>query len=284
MKKCWYYSGTIVLVFLCLLIIFYISDHKIKKDKEIFSKNKIETSTRLVKDTSLVKSADDQTTLIKKEKIANVTSDSIEEFPDVFGYGPVVNSKLNSKDPRITISLDEYPKSERDELLNKLSQQKKDGFTLVDESFMSREMKIKSLIYNIGDPSPNASFELSKLPGSLHDGYIGFVMEDAPANPPSGFKSNAIRRVFIIDQDIISLEEVSAKNGIGHFTKEFVTNYIDKYPVLASTLKNGDQQFEQVVWNTDSYRYALYIISSKSPQESRKQLLELAKDITILNK
>jgi hypothetical protein len=175
----------------------------------------------------------------------------------------------------VTPSLYEYPAEE----------QKRLGYTPIEHDlFIEREMTIKANLFSNGDAQQSANFTLSELPTDLKSSYIGYVMEDAEPNNYSDFKSNAIRRVFEQDGIVISLEESSAKNGTSHFIKEFVNYKIGDYPALFSTLKKGSKQFEQLIWDTDTHRYAMYGLSNKPPAEVRKQLLEIAERLTELNK
>lgn len=216
-----------------------------------------------------------------------LSSEQIEDFEQGIwpGYGKELSDKLNSKDPRVIPSINDYPIDRQKQLLEQLETETRLGYTPVaQEEFINREIDIKSNLFSTGNAQENSSFDLSHLPEDLSNSYLGFTMEDALPSNNTNFKSNAIRRVFELDDVVISLEEVSATNGTGHFIKEFVTNYIGEYPAVMGTMKKGHRQFEQLIWDTDKYRYALYGFSkTKSTQSIREQLLKLAQQITEMN-
>lgn len=281
------YEKYVLFAFIVILVSVYLYcyayNQTISSSKNGSSGNLVQSAINIKADNlKQAKAALNEIGVTKERKSALVVnSDVFEE--DFFGYGKEVNAKLNSKDPRVTVSLYEYPEGEREELKEELQKLKRLGYTEVSNYFITREVNISDSIYSISDPQENASFKLSKLPDELSSNYIGYVIEDAPPIIPTGFKSNAIRKVFNIEGMIFSLEESSAENGTSHFTKEFVTDYIGEYPAVMTTLKREDKQFEQLIWDTDTYRYALYGIGQRPIAEIRSRLLEYAKVITALN-
>jgi len=262
---------------------------KTLKDTVSLTKDKsqsrpIQESTVSAKKTAILKP---KTTLTEEEQVKLQQAEIIAMLKQEMGEEAFNNShegKMFSKDPQITIDINEHDPETQKQLTKELQFIKSNGYAEISQDEIDEQINAKNNLFSNGNPRDNADFELSTLPNDLDNSYIGFVIEGASPDINPGYKSPVIKRVFNYNGSTILLQEEDTRNGGSHFVKEFVNENINGYPALNTTYKSKNKkQLEELRWNTNNYRYTLYSISNNPVSEKRKELKKFAQEITKRN-
>ncbi len=212
----------------------------------------------------------------------------IDYFKNQMGeeaFNKSYRGKMFNKDPKLTLDIDDHDSETAKQMRKDLTFREKNGYLPLDQKDMDDFRNTEKKLFSHGDPSESASFELSKLPEDLEQTYTGYTREGIHPDASTGTKAPVIRRVFHYGGSTILLQEEGSKNGSSHFTKEFVNENIGGCPAVFNSYRSKDNKnLDELEWNTDTHRYALESISNQPTVDVRKQLIEIAKRVTELNK
>jgi vacuolar-type H+-ATPase subunit I/STV1 len=226
--------------------------------------------------------------ITNEEHIAEFEKYLADELKAKIGEDVFKNSyagKMLIKDPRVTIKLSEHAPERQKEMKEELEFIKANGYARLSQNEMDDYYKTKSELFSNGNAQDSAKFELSKVPEDLDIAYEGYTREGIYPYAPADAKAGVIRRVYNYNGSIVLLQEENGKNGVTHFTEEFVNENIGGYPGIFATYRSPDNRtIHELKWITDNRRYQLNSISNKSSAEERVTLVRLAQELTELNK
>ncbi len=230
-------------------------------------------------------------TVTEEEKIANLIKIIKADGEKKLGkkvYSETFEGAMLNNDPKKTIEGGD----ESSEIIQMIRKQQEFERThgYVEQHKGDFETRYKSIIqpYSNAEAQPNAGFQLSKLPITLANGYVGFTMIDKPPFFTNlNYKSYVISRAFNYKDMKIALQEISNKSGGSHFIEAAVNEHIGENPAVSRTFKSESSKdsriYNLLTWNNENYNYVLSSISDKSNSEQKKILKELAEEITVMN-
>jgi hypothetical protein len=225
--------------------------------------------------------------LTEDEEIEKFQNELAEQYKAEMGEEVFNNSyrgKMFNKDPRVTLKIEDHNPAIQQKIREQLEFIKNNGYAQMPQEDMDDLYETKSELYSYGNAADFVKFELSKLPEDMNTNYEGFTREGISPNSNIDIKAPVIRRVFNHNGTTVLLQEESAKNGSNHFTEDFINAKIGDYPAIYTIYQSSDQKvIHELLWNTDQYRYALYLLGEQNTEIQKEQMKTWAKEITRLN-